>query len=431
MDDRDMVATSSASSPATAASPAAPVTTIDLGPETEFTFDFALDEWANLTAHKVHSPWKYWAGYKWRLLICPRGSHGYVENKYISVYLACGGPCEEPPPPAEIDGGIAAGSQAGRGEEGEGEGGLQVPKVPAVWRQPARVWLSLIPAARTAQGTEAPSMDASHAFTENEEDWGFADLYPLTDIEKNGFCDEEGRVSVRARIKLGDDVADSTFNRGTRVSKLRSSITAALTDIGACLSPSRRCRWVRVLCGSVMAMRYGARGRWFWIFFCLDIGCAEWFLRTGALQNGWKAGFCALTASKVEQDEVSAVFCAEVEGIYGETLEIVEKRMVPLGRHQDALTVTDLNVCSFFRHSDAEMEGPAILVRNQGIFRCWIKAKEASLLDFFVTASETVPWPTRRDAKLSRVTPSFDPAIFVRCLDLNLLIAILVLLWLP
>lgn len=397
MDDRDMAKTSSASSPTTAPLPAAaPTTIIDLGPKTEFSFDFALDGWANLTRHKVYSSWNYWAGYKWRLLIFPRG---YCVDTDISVYVECGGPCEEPPAPAEDE------CEAGRGEKGEGEGGILVPNVPAVWRQPARIWLSLIPTARTTQGTEATTKAASHAFTKNEPDWGFREFCRLSDIEKNSFCDEEGKVSVGVRIRLRDDVVDSTLNCGTRNSELRSSRTAAVTNAGTRLAPRRLGRWICVICGSGMAIIL-----WLHVAFAFFISI---FGLTGGLKNGWKAGFCAFTASKVEQVERSDRFCAEVEGRYGETLKIIEKRMVPRENRQDASTVIDLKVCTFLRRSDAEEEGHALLVRNHGIFSCWIKANEVPLFGLFDTASETLPWPTTSDAKLSRANrPGFDPFLY-------------------
>jgi ubiquitin C-terminal hydrolase len=63
--------------------------------KTEFTFCYELKNWATADPEKIYSPWVFFAGFRWRLLIFPRGN-AVKENAYISIYLENGGPCDDP-----------------------------------------------------------------------------------------------------------------------------------------------------------------------------------------------------------------------------------------------------------------------------------------------------------------------------------------------
>lgn len=168
---------------------------------------------------KVHSPWHYWSGLKWRLLIFPEGNAVEAD---ISIYLECGGPCAPPSDAATITAPVDVEAAIDEilpkpetGLEANVKEAAPTPTLPTFWRRPARFWLSLLPTPRTKPRATPPVKDAPHTFTEKEGDWGFREFCRLTTIDKDGFCDASGGITVHARIKLEDAAADGMFNHGT------------------------------------------------------------------------------------------------------------------------------------------------------------------------------------------------------------------------
>lgn len=73
--------------------PSDPPMEVDTEEKQQFQFTYELKNWWNLQEVKVYSPWQYFAHFKWRLLVFPRGNQ--AEND-ISIYVECGGPAESP-----------------------------------------------------------------------------------------------------------------------------------------------------------------------------------------------------------------------------------------------------------------------------------------------------------------------------------------------
>lgn len=162
--------------------------------KTGLSFDCNVQHWAKTTARKIYSPWKFWAGYKWRLLIFPGGDN---MDTYISAYVDCGGPCAPPPT-------LAAGSDRGDLSAALKQEAASSGTVPASWRMRCRFWISIVPAVRTFSDAVPPPLNLAYSFNETERNWGFPKFCLQTAVEQNGFCDKEGGVTFRVRITTDD-----------------------------------------------------------------------------------------------------------------------------------------------------------------------------------------------------------------------------------
>jgi ubiquitin C-terminal hydrolase len=72
--------------------PSDPAMDIDSEEKQELIFDFDLKNMSAPEESRVYSPWRLLGGFKWRLLIFPRGNQ--IESD-MSVYLECGGPADD------------------------------------------------------------------------------------------------------------------------------------------------------------------------------------------------------------------------------------------------------------------------------------------------------------------------------------------------
>lgn len=220
-------------------------------------FDYVLRSWLSIAEVKVRSPWEYFGGYQWRLLVFPRGNGSETD---ISIYLECGGPKEPPAPDTAAPDALGAaaataegvaegamedendmpGAGGGGGEDaptaegdddmdapaapdvaplrpasGKGKEPAPPPVVPALWRRSTRFWLSLQPTERTAASSAPLVKETAHTFMEKEADWGFRDFCRIAIIQREGYEDRTGSLRIRVRIKLEEAAADSMFNHGT------------------------------------------------------------------------------------------------------------------------------------------------------------------------------------------------------------------------
>lgn len=228
----------------------------------EFIFEYRLQNWGATDAVKVRSPYEYFGGYQWRLLIFPRGNGSETD---ISIYLECGGP-KEPPPPADAmepadptpaesameeenvtprvecsDGGGGGGDEKTaavtspgvddratvdvelpaapdvtplRTPGGRGKETAPPPVIPTLWRRPTRFSLSLLTTDRTPAGVLPLVKETAHTFLEKEADWGFREFCKIHYIQREGFEDSAGSLRIRVRIRLEEVTADSMFNNG-------------------------------------------------------------------------------------------------------------------------------------------------------------------------------------------------------------------------
>ena len=171
---------------------------------------FVLRRYDTITDVSVHSPWHHFAGFRWRLLVFPKGNH--VSDHDISVYLECGGPHH----PAN------------------GRDGMHV--TAAAWRRPAKFSLHVVhptsPVARAAmrdhpipsqsglpdhhaaesnvlpaQPTPSDIMKQTmHTFRHNATDWGFLKLTPFANLQPGQYADDEMNVVIVVKIHLADNL---------------------------------------------------------------------------------------------------------------------------------------------------------------------------------------------------------------------------------
>lgn len=224
--------------PATAATTTTlPPTTVSSHLEEEnrqTCFTYVLRKYNTIQDNKVHSPYHYFGGFRWRLLIFPKGNQN--SNHDLSVYLECGGP--RSPESSQSD---PNSSYPINGRETSATSFSSIP-----WSRPAKFYLSLLhatdPIARNAvSGTNInsdannPDLDisetctstaisassanivkeTSHVFKEHASDWGFLEFAPFTTLQPDHHVDREMNAVIMVRIILQDHLPESMLANQT------------------------------------------------------------------------------------------------------------------------------------------------------------------------------------------------------------------------
>lgn len=189
---------------------------------------------ADFDYYRVYSAWHELLGYKWRLLIFPKGNK--IDDEDMSVYLDCGGPIS----PAEkkdnkedvqesdddddkksvtstadcnswsrfasfslhlmkskmlndkLDGSVQAAKVAG----------LEEDSPPLIMSQSTESFDSLF-----NEEMCGVCKDSSHSFTERVSDWGFLEFVSLSSLEEGPYADADGNITVMVAISFQDDVS--------------------------------------------------------------------------------------------------------------------------------------------------------------------------------------------------------------------------------
>lgn len=198
--------------------------------DTQFTY--VLRKYNSIAENRVYSPWHVFGGFKWRLLIFPRGNH--TSNRDLSVYLECGGPytredvLQQP---------LSNHSMSPNGKE------MAVALPSTSWSRPAKFSLHLVhpssPVAKAAINSEETLTDPSlihldvtesnissrpqssarsdmvketnHIFRPNVSDWGFLEFAPFTTLQSNAYADDDMNVVIMVKIRLHEQPVDSGF----------------------------------------------------------------------------------------------------------------------------------------------------------------------------------------------------------------------------
>lgn len=211
-------------------------------------FAFALRKYDSIQQNKVYSPWHHFGGFRWRLLIFPKGNQS--SSHELSVYLECGGPSNrvEFGPHAQQHGFSANGKEA-----------AVATMAPLTWSRPAKFSLHLVhpsspvaikclsmaddqdhylsdldvsdsntganvsmtPAGRgggvvggviTAVQRQDVVKETSHIFRENASDWGFLEFASFNMLQPMQYADEDMNVVIMVRIRLQDSLENAMFN---------------------------------------------------------------------------------------------------------------------------------------------------------------------------------------------------------------------------
>lgn len=229
--------------PASALSP----TQEDDNRDTQFTF--VLRKYDSIRENKVYSPWHYFGGFKWRLLIFPQGNQSSSHD--LSVYLECGGPGTRPE---------YAAHDYHHPISPNGKEAAIATMAPLTWSRPAKFSLHLVhpsspvalkalsgrdrdhtltdldasdstagpitsSASAAARGTAVTGSvvssqqprpdivkDTSHNFRENASDWGFLEFASFNLLQPMHYADEEMNVVIMVRIRLMDSLETVMFN---------------------------------------------------------------------------------------------------------------------------------------------------------------------------------------------------------------------------
>lgn len=173
-------------------------------PDCTFETEFAhvLRRYDKIPEPRVYTPWHSHAGFRWRLLIFPRGNATQLD--YISVYLDCGGPLAQPPQEVSSDSNQQPEKE---GVETEGKDWEKTAEFELILVHPdsimGRAWLG-----KGVDG-RGRSMDGSfvakeswHRFRRVERDWGFLEFASFDELQPGGFADEELNVIVAVRIRV-------------------------------------------------------------------------------------------------------------------------------------------------------------------------------------------------------------------------------------
>lgn len=198
----------------------------------ETQFAYVLRRHNTIIENRIYSPWHYFGGFKWRLLIFPRGNHS--SNHDLSVYLECGGPTahEENHNRASSNGKEAVGSAP----------------LTNSWNRPAVFSLRIVhpssPIARAAVNSKSALIDpssvdanvhdpvlssqsaqlpprgdvvkeTSHIFRNNVADWGFLEFAPLSNLKPGFYADGDMNVVIMVKIGLQDVSMDPSFANNT------------------------------------------------------------------------------------------------------------------------------------------------------------------------------------------------------------------------
>lgn len=151
----------------------------------------------------MYSPWEYYGGFRWRLLIFPFGN----ETNSISVYLDCGGPTTSDPPP-EHD----AIEKETNTEDADADNNEKSTAV-SRWNCAASFWLYMLhstslslytpvaPGARAASDADIVK-NSAHVFSKSAQDWGFLEFCPHDRFVPGDFADEHMNIVFKVRIRM-------------------------------------------------------------------------------------------------------------------------------------------------------------------------------------------------------------------------------------
>ncbi len=231
--------------PPVATAPVAPV--VD---DKEFTFTYVLYRYTSIDKPKVYSPWRNFAGFRWRLLIFPRGNQTKHE---LSVYLECGGPVIP-----EASDKRAVNDTAGM-DHSVSRHSISSHASALPWNRAAHFWLHLVhpsrwaalgipdldaqvkdqepaagvtgardpvsptvragyenahgapldPAHHRGQPMQDIVKDTVHVFKERESDWGFCEFAPFSLLRPGKHTDDNFNIVIKVRIRLEDCYADA------------------------------------------------------------------------------------------------------------------------------------------------------------------------------------------------------------------------------
>lgn len=199
-------------------------------------FVYVLRRYNTIRESKINSQWHFFGGFRWRLLIFPRGNQ--TSSHDLSVYLECGGPV------SHAAGGdyMSEYASAGSGKEVAVGGVANIN-----WSRPAKFSLHLVhpmsPIGRASlkdetenenalldvdvtdsnlgltgvgAGVHAPRADVvketSHIFRETASDWGFLEFAPFASLQPMQYADDDMNVVIMVRIRLQDNLNDAMFN---------------------------------------------------------------------------------------------------------------------------------------------------------------------------------------------------------------------------
>lgn len=235
-DDPDVLNTTPVPTPSPTQQSGAMVGALENEDNRDTEFVYVLRRYNTILDNKVHSPWHIFGGFRWRLLIFPRGNQ--TSSHDLSVYLECGGPV------SRTAGGDDLSEYAGIGNGKEiAMGG--VANVP--WSRPAKFSLHLVhpmsPIGRAHLRRETENENAlsdvdvtdsnmgrggvgggvlvsrnditketSHIFKESASDWGFLEFAPFTSLQPKHYADDDMNVVIMVRIRLQDNLNDAMFN---------------------------------------------------------------------------------------------------------------------------------------------------------------------------------------------------------------------------
>lgn len=199
-------------------------------------FAYVLRKYHAIAENRVYSPWHYFGGFKWRLLIFPRGNHS--SNHDLSVYLECGGPIAP-------EGNLQPASVSHPSPNGKESVASALPA--NSWTRPAKFSLHLVhplsPIAKHAIESDSPLTDpslvepdvidssltrslqsaprgelvkeTSHIFRNHVTDWGFLEFASFNNLQPGGYADDDMNVVIMVKIKLQEASLDHSFTNNT------------------------------------------------------------------------------------------------------------------------------------------------------------------------------------------------------------------------
>ncbi|KAI0560718.1 hypothetical protein FGB62_103g02 [Gracilaria domingensis] len=191
-------------------------------------FTYVLRAYNTIHDQRVYSPYHHFGGFRWRLLIFPKGN--LSSNHDLSVYLECGGPSQR--------------STHSNGPNGNDSIVTNITSY--AWGRPAKFWLVLLhpssPSAvaalsspqgvytlqsaaadHIAQQQQAAAEDAAasathtrleivkeavHNFKETASDWGFLEFAPFTKLQPGKYADDHMNVFIQVRIRLQESAPE-------------------------------------------------------------------------------------------------------------------------------------------------------------------------------------------------------------------------------
>lgn len=200
----------------------------------ETQFAYVLRKYDSILENRIYSPWHLFGGFKWRLLIFPKGNH--TSNHDLSVYLESGGPITRDDQPAPQPHPVTSPN---------GKGVAFPTPPPASWSRPAKFSLHLVhptsPIAKSALLSQSSTSDAAtadltipeaainaavninsgqktevvkethHVFRHNASDWGFLEFAPFASLQPGHYADSDMNVVIMVKIKLQDASPDPVF----------------------------------------------------------------------------------------------------------------------------------------------------------------------------------------------------------------------------